>query len=155
VLAGVCSGGYHALRAAVADRRVSGVLAVNVARLVWRKGDAVTLDYEVDGRSTRSLVGAIGKASAWRRVLRGEVHLAALSATVVRRLAKLCARPLRSRETRRLRADMASFCARGGWVRLVVGAEDPARDELEAHFGRDGRAIAALARGSVGVVPGL
>lgn len=65
VLLGLCSGAYWGLHAALADRRVRTVVALNPRALVW---DASS----VGAYEARS-VAALGAAAAWRRIAHGEV----------------------------------------------------------------------------------
>lgn len=79
VLLGLCSGAYWGLHAALADRRVRTVVALNPRALVWDASSA--------GAYEARSVAALGAATAWRRIARGQVparRLAAAAAAVTR-----------------------------------------------------------------------
>ena len=155
VLSGVCSAGYHALRAAIADERYCGVMVMNAAKLVWRVGETLEIVYDEDHRSSRVFLHALLKPAAWGRLLNGEVDVRAVAGTVAKRLLRRWSFRLHDPESRALRGGVTRLTARGVPVRVVVGREDRALDELELHFGRDGQRLARLPGVSVAVTPGL
>jgi hypothetical protein len=56
-LQGICSGGYHALHAAIADRRVGILLLINLAMFTWHKGDLVeNIGLDLSRKYVRKLV---------------------------------------------------------------------------------------------------
>lgn len=141
LLAGVCSGAHHALHAALDSERYAGVLAINVARLIWRRGDTLRLGAAAPpprrlGR--RDLL----RPELWRKLLRGEANPWAIAKTQLDALWRACGP--RDREVRALHAKLARFSARGGRAYMLIGRHDPAHRELEGCFGLDGRRIGAL-----------
>jgi alpha-beta hydrolase superfamily lysophospholipase len=154
VLAGVCSGGHHALQAAMADPRYAGVFGINIARFVWRPGEPLTgAAAEAAVRYVR--LDALRQPDAWKRLLCGDVDVRRVLAGQARGLSQACDPRRKTPQTRALRAGFERLSARGARVRLIVGHQDPARQELETHFGWNGRWLARLRGVSVAIVPGL
>lgn len=154
-LAGVCSGGHHALHAGLDDPRVSGVLAVNTVVLAWRTGTSLAVGDRDQGRSTQAYLQRLGQVETWKRFITGGLDLAAVLATVRRRLKAW--REARSEATpeAEVKARLAAMSARGGRLRMVVGQDDPALDMVAAHFGLGGARLKAMPGMSLRVVPGL
>jgi hypothetical protein len=67
VLAGLCSGAYWSLHAALADRRVLGALMINLHSFYW--SEALLVEQE-----SHAALAAVG-GSGWRRVARREVTI--------------------------------------------------------------------------------
>jgi alpha-beta hydrolase superfamily lysophospholipase len=154
VLAGVCSGGHHALQAAMADPRYAGVFGINIARFVWRPGEPLAgAASEAAPRYVR--LGALRQPDTWKRLLRGDVDVGEVLAGQARGLSQACDLRRKTPQTRALRAGLERLSARGARVRMIVGHQDPARHELETHFGWNGRWLARLRGVSVAIVPGL
>ncbi|MBR7551848.1 hypothetical protein KC220_25235, partial [Mycobacterium tuberculosis] len=58
VLAGTCSGAHHAFHVAVADRRIGGLVLVNILCFVWGRSYAVGLSAWKHARIARADVAA-------------------------------------------------------------------------------------------------
>ena len=141
IAGGVCSCAYHAIRAAVADPRVEAVFAINPSHLTLRP-DPPHNDREVRGWGGPFLRDFLSRAFSpgpWRRLLRGEIHAGAALTDLWRSFIGRWSARLDQTQTRALHADMKALSARGVCVRVIVGSADRALDELETHFGRDGR----------------
>jgi alpha/beta superfamily hydrolase len=154
-LAGICSGGHHALHAALDDPRVNGVLAVNTVVLAWRVGTSLAVGDRDQGRSTQAYLQRLKQVETWKRFLAGGLDVAAVLRTLRRRLkARREARSEAAPEAA-VKARLAAMSARGGRLRMVVGQDDPALDMVVAHFGAGGARLKALPGLSLRVVPGL
>jgi pimeloyl-ACP methyl ester carboxylesterase len=148
-LAGLCSGGYHALRAAVAALPVNRILLVNPQNFFWRQGDSLQglQLYEVvhNPGLYKERVFSIG---AWRRMLTGQVD--------VWRIVKIYAqRPLLALESslrniaRRLRIrlpndlgwELKEVAARGIQTTMVFARGEPGLELLRI---QGGAAVARL-----------
>jgi dienelactone hydrolase len=134
-LVGVCSGAYHALRAAVAGLPLHRVLMVNPQHYFWDPSMAL------DGLQLVEVVRNPGiyrerifSASAWRRVLTGQVN--------IWRIVKIYPHRLRLALQSKLRD-----AARAVGIRLP---RDLGR-ELEAVSGRGIRVVFVFARGEAGL----
>jgi hypothetical protein len=155
IVGGVCSGGYHALHAAMDDPRFAGAFAINTMVLAWRDGTSLSVGESDRGRSTRAYLERIGNAETWRRLLAGQLDFRALGrAAWLRAQGWLNARSSRTPETE-IKAKLTAMTARGGRLWWVVGAEDPALDFVEAHFGVKGRSLTALPGVRLHIEPGL
>ena len=151
---GVCSGGYHALHAALRDPRIEGAFAVNPAKLIWRPGDSLAIGGRDDGHASRVYMGKARSLKTWMRLLRGGVDLKAVGRTLAVRLAaKLAQR--RDPQAAALRAGVARLSARGGRACLLVGLDDGSLDEVETYFGPEGRGFAGQPGLSMLIEPSL
>jgi alpha-beta hydrolase superfamily lysophospholipase len=85
-LCGICSGAYHALRAAAAAMPINRVLMINPLNFYWEHGTAIDAltPAEVLLRS-RQHRQRIFSLEAWKRVLGGQVDMARLSLIYVQR----------------------------------------------------------------------
>ncbi len=72
ILAGMCSGAYHAIHSA--DSALSGVIAVNPP-LYYRAGDPIEDDPYSNEVETRRVTRALRNPAKWRRLLSGRVDL--------------------------------------------------------------------------------
>ncbi|PTS88576.1 MULTISPECIES: alpha/beta fold hydrolase [unclassified Caulobacter] len=155
VVGGVCAGGYHALHAALDDPRIAGVFAINTVILAWRTGTSLAVGDRDEGRSTQAYLQRLGQVSTWTRLLKGGIDVPAILRTLRLRLqARLAARSGATPEAA-VKARIGELSARGGVVRLIVGAEDPSLDMVVSHFGPGGRRFVGLPGLSLQIVPGL
>jgi alpha/beta superfamily hydrolase len=153
IVAGVCAGGYQALRAAVEDARFRRVMTIN-SWLVWRPHDPLELQRPVVAPRRRVNVFALMRPSGWRRLITGEVPAQAALAMFFRRLRQRLSFRQPDAAGRIARAEIARIAARGADIRVVVGRDDESMDGLEVDFGLKGR---WLARQGIRIVtlPGL
>ena len=122
---GVCSGAYHALRAAVAKLPVNQILMVNPQNYFWKKGmriDELQLAEVV--RNPAVYLHRVFSLRAWKRLLTGEVSILKIVNVYVTRsfLAiestfRELARRMRFRLPRDLGSELEEICARG--IRMV------------------------------------
>jgi alpha-beta hydrolase superfamily lysophospholipase len=154
VLAGVGSGGYQALRAAIDDPRFRRLMAIN-ARLVWRPGDRLEAR-RADVRAVRQVnLQALTGRSGWRRLLAGEVDVAAGLAALFSQLRRRARLRPPDAACRRARAEIARIAAGRVQVRILVGAADDSLRRLEADFGPQGRWLARRPGAEVAVIDHL
>ena len=153
-LAGVCAGGHHALLAAIADVGMVKVLAVSPVKLVWREGDSLAVGKRDQGRATAFYVGGLANPETWKRLLTGDIDVAAVLKTLIGRvMGRLAARGDDS--TKAFQDQIAAASARGVQARILVGIDDASLDEVETYFGPKGERMARLSGMSVTVAPGL
>jgi pimeloyl-ACP methyl ester carboxylesterase len=158
VAAGVCSGGYHALHAAVRDRRIAAAYAVNTEILAWREGDALDQPGISDGSKQawlRDLHRHLLSPAQWRRLMTREIDLRNVSKNVIAGLKRRWIARFDDSQTKTLRRAMKQLTEQGGRARILVGEGDCSLDELETHFGRNGKWLKRLPGMSVGTVPGI
>jgi len=157
-VAGVCSGGYHALEIACRNERIAAAYAVNAAILVWRAGDSLTQSATMEGSSQpwlRNIGRHLSSRNQWRRIFNGEIRWRSALTNISSGLLRRWIARLDRKQTRTFRASMRQLSMRGGQARVVVGAFDSSLDELETHFDRDGAWFAKLPGMSVGIIDGL
>ncbi|MFO1395176.1 MAG: alpha/beta hydrolase [Steroidobacteraceae bacterium] len=139
---GICSGGYHALKAAVAGVPLDGMVVINPLTFFWKPG--MSLDYQPfqlendASRYRRSLLNP----ESWKKLLRGRVQIMPFVQVVVRRTASVMR--LRVRNIRRelgLRVDddlgqeLAGLACRGLRLSFVFADTDPGLGLLRQHAG--------------------
>jgi len=85
-LCGICSGAYHALRAAAAALPVTRVLLINPQNFYWEHGTAIDAltPAEIVMRSSQQRQ-RIFSPEAWKRVLTGQVDMTRLALVYVQR----------------------------------------------------------------------
>lgn len=139
-LAGLCSAGYHVLRAAVAGLQVDRILMVNPQNFSWQEGTAIgdvqLVDVVKDDRR-RSLSFATLK-----RLITGKIDLATVSRIylqrariVVESVVRNSARGMRIRLPRDLGWELQDIAARGVRVVFVFAAGDPGIELLKIQGG--------------------
>ena len=148
-LAGVCSGAYHALRAAVAGLPVQRILAVNPECYLQQSGTRPAgLQIGEIVRNPHVYRGKFFSANAWKRLLRGEVDVWRIPVIYLRR-AQLALDGMVHDFARhagiRLREDLAhelhEATARGVRIVFVFARGEPGLELLRVQAGS---AIAAL-----------
>jgi hypothetical protein len=142
-LAGLCSGGYHALRAAVAALPVNRILLVNPQNFFWRQGDSLQdlQLYEVvhNPGLYKERVFSVG---AWRRLLTGQVNLLRIVKIYAQRpvLAlqsslRYVARRLRIHLPNDLGWELEEVAARGIQMTMVFARGEPGLELLRIQGG--------------------
>ena len=152
ILAGVCAGAHHALHAMASGAEVEAVFAVNPIVLTWNPAERIEEKNRDLGRAARAYRDDLFKFNTWSRVFRGQVDIKTVSATIRRRLlARIKAKRSGSGE----QALKVGWAAHPGRLRFLLGTDDPALDNIEAHFGANGRRLTVHPRISLRVEPGL
>lgn len=152
VLAGVCTGGYHAVQAVLAGEGFHRAVAIN-SWLAWRGGSLVypgTRD-----RAGFAQMRALASADAWRRVLRGEGELGRDLDRVRARLRQIWVSTFPDAACRAIRKALARAAQRGVQVKVVCGGGDASLQGLEDEFGVHGRWLARRPGMSVSIRPEL
>ncbi len=153
IVLGMCSGAYHALHGAYQDRRVRGLMLVNLQKFVWQTGQSLSVLQRTTVRTTRFYMNNIASASTMQRLLRGDINVAgitkALAGRAGRRVAAACDpafQVVRRKETPvgRIRRQTRDLLARSVQVLFVLSGNDPGLDELAEYFGSEGRQLRRL-----------
>lgn len=139
---GLCSGAYHAFKAAVAGHPVDGVVVINPLTFFWKEGQSLDYpEFKVAGDAAR-YGRSVRDPAKWRKLLRGEVDLRAVAQTMSRHAASVVVNRARdvSRRLGRpwkddLGAELESLAARGVDLRFVFATGDPGLDLLESQGG--------------------
>lgn len=157
-IVGRCSGGYLALSAALADRRVTGLVLVNLARFRWNPAESVEEALRFVPRSLNDYGSRVVGLDLWRRMLRGEVDLVRAGANMANRIAlRIAPRLVRGRGWSRLHdrvhADLAALRDRNVAVALVYAAGDSSLEEYASHLGGRSRGLARYPNMSLTLIP--
>lgn len=161
---GVCSGAHHAFQLARSDRRVAGLVLVNILCFVWGQSYALQLSAWRHARVAGADLAAASRRSFMARLgaplldhLRPIAKLVlAQSVALPRRLAGL-----RQRATRlagraaygpveRAVRDMAE---RGAWIAFVSAAGDDSLVEIARHLGPAAARVSNLAAVTFELIP--
>jgi alpha-beta hydrolase superfamily lysophospholipase len=148
-LAGLCSGAYHALRAAAAGTPVDRILMVNPQNYFWKQGTSLrALQLAEMVRNPGVYRRQIFSSSAWRRVFTGRVNVWRIPMIYIGRLrlsveSKLrdLARHLHIRLPHDLGSDLVEIVARGIRVVFVFSPGEPGVDLLKIEGGSSVRRL--------------
>ena len=142
-LVGLCSGAYHALRAAAAGIQVQRILMINPQNYFWKKGMSITdLQLVEVVRNPGVYQQQMLSAAAWKRLVRGEVNLFRIAQVYLQRAqmavaysARDWARRLRIRLSDDLCRDLEEIAARGVAIVFVFARGEPGLDLLQLEGG--------------------
>ena len=149
-LAGLCSGAYHALRAAVAGVSVNRILMINPQNYFWRPGETL------DGVQLVEVVRNPGlyrerlfSPAAWKRMLTGNVNILRILKIYLQRpllaaesTLRDIARRLHLRLPNDLGTELEEIVARGVRVVFVFARGEPGIGLLELQAGSSVKRLA-------------
>jgi len=151
VLMGLCSGGYHAFKAAVVEPSVAGVIVINsqTFNYVGEPLDVMRKRWTNVNR-TAYLMQSARRLDKWKKLVTGAVDLRKVAVTLserARHVATAKWKAVASRFTpgspgQNFGAELARLVDRGTELFLVYTSDDPGLDNLRL---RAGRQLAALA----------
>jgi alpha/beta superfamily hydrolase len=148
--AGLCSGAYHAFKAAVARVPVNGIVLINPLTFFWKEGMSLQYpEYRVAADIRRYRTNVLRPAS-WLKLLRGRVNLWESSQVLLRRMLAMLMKPLRAL-ARTLRMPLADdlpselekVVRAGIGLQFVFAANDPGVELLRTQGGATARKLAA------------
>lgn len=144
-LSGLCSGAYHALRAAAAGLDINRILMVNPQNYYWDKGmtlEQVQLAEVVHNPGLYKR--RIFSMSAWQRMIHGQVDIGRIAIIYLQRLQigagallKGIARRLKIRLREDLGWELRAIVARGIQVTFVFASGEPGIALLKLQAGSD------------------
>lgn len=155
VVNGLCAGGWLAYHAALAEPRITGQLLLNVQNLWLNEG------FDRIGASNREYLRKVRAKETWLRLFKGDVKLHVVFSVLSKRVAKALAirvqqifRRARGAETLAdaTRRELSGIGARGTRTALIFTREDAGLDEMEMHFGREGRELQDVAGVSIIII---
>jgi len=160
-VAGLCSGAYHALKAAVAGQPIDTVIAINPLTFFYKPGMPldfaafrVTQDAQRYGKNVRS-------AESWKKLLSGKVDVTRVARVVAERARSIAEH--RAREAlRRLRvplrddlgSELYALGRRGVALRFIFAADDPGRAMLLEQGGSAVPRLTAQGKLTIDVISG-
>lgn len=140
---GLCSGGYHALKAAIAGHDMAGALVINPLTFYWKEGTRMSdlKDYEVSGLAAK-FSSRLFTTTAWKKLLQGKVDVRIVMKVALRRLwnfvyphalalARACRIPLKDDLAR----DLAGPAKKGIRLKFVFAKHAPGFELLEMQGG--------------------
>jgi pimeloyl-ACP methyl ester carboxylesterase len=142
-LVGLCSGAYHALRAAVANLAVSRVVLINPQNYFWKEGMTVN-DMQLGElvRNPRLYRSRLFSIESWKRLVTGNIDVTYIMKVLGNRLflglesaGRELARRLRIRLPNDLGWDLRSVTARGVRVVFVFARDEPGIQLLKIQAG--------------------
>jgi alpha/beta superfamily hydrolase len=145
---GLCSGAHTAYMAGLADRRVAGIIAINLPKFIWHYGDDLRSVVRDSKRTVRSYLRSMRNPAEWRRALSGNADLLGIARVLTKRgiaraahaAASLLPPPPGS-ERAVVRDQLRTLADRGVETLFVFSDEDPGVGEMAKHFGRDARRL--------------
>jgi len=153
VLMGLCSGAYVAYHTAIADPRVSGVVLINPLTFHWTEGDSLEVRMRKSFGSTEQYKRRLFKVETWKRIVKGDVGVAKITAELTRRVGRRTTFEVKSllarisggiAEATDIERGFKRLSARGASSLLVLGSEDGSRDVIEEHLGKDAASMNAV-----------
>ncbi|MHB2211553.1 alpha/beta hydrolase family protein [Methylobacterium sp. CM6257] len=133
-LVGVCTGGYHALRAVLAVDEFRHAIAIN-SWLVWRPG--TPLGFRAVRR--RGILHTPRWADRWarriKRLLQGEIDFRSRASEILVRTKRVWRSFFEDAASRSVRLDLERASKRGKTFDLLVWDQDQVADDMRADFG--------------------
>jgi pimeloyl-ACP methyl ester carboxylesterase len=151
---GACSGAFSALHAVQRAEGLVGLTLINLLRFHWQPGESLdVVTAQNNFRPTQAYGRRVFHLDTWKRMLRGDIALAPIAATLARRGLGALKRPVvrmlarcglaHSREIEAL-GWFRALDAQQVRVLMIHSPEDPGLVELAAYFGPEGHRLAAL-----------
>jgi alpha-beta hydrolase superfamily lysophospholipase len=142
-LAGLCSGAYHALRAAVAGLSVNRILMVNPQNYFWKRGETLQgLQLVEVVRNPGVYRERVFSLAAWKRVVTGQVNILRIVKIYMQRpllaaesTLRDIARRLHIRLPNDLGTELEEVVARGVRVVFVFASDEPGIGLLKLQAG--------------------
>ena len=159
---GLCSGAYHALKAAVAGQEIASSLMINPLTFFWKQGMELSdvKDYEVNAL-TAKYRRKLTTGEPWRKLLRGELDWRVIRQAVRRRLwgfvhphLLALARALRLPIRNDLARELRQAAEHGIRLRFVFAADAPGFELLQQQSGRAMAPLLAARQASIDFVSG-
>lgn len=145
---GMCSGAFHALRAAFEDRRIAGLILVNLQKFVWREGNSLSVVQRITPRTTRFYMRNLFRQHALQRLFSGKVSIGGIAGALAKRVVRkivVAGDPalalVQRHETRvgRVRRQVRDLQQRNVPILFVLSGNDPGLVEIGVYFGGQGR----------------
>ena len=129
---GICSGAYHALKAAVRGVPLRSAIVINPLTFFWKDGMTLAQpEFQITSEANRYKSTAL-QLSAWLKILKGQVNLFAVAqilgrrvSTVVAHQVREAARWLRIPIKDDLASDLRMVVKNGSRVQFVFSGSDP------------------------------
>jgi pimeloyl-ACP methyl ester carboxylesterase len=153
-LVGVCSGAYHALRAAAAKLPVNQIFMINPQNYFWKEGmriDELQLAEVV--RNPTTYLNRLFSPHAWQRLFSGDVSLVKIihvylhrSFLAIESTVREVARRLRVKLPQDLGSELEEIGSRGVRVAFVFARDEPGIELLKLQGGSSVQRLGDLCR---------
>jgi pimeloyl-ACP methyl ester carboxylesterase len=152
---GLCSGAYHALRAAWRISNVEGVCAINPSKIVWNHGDTLTYSGGRYRAPMKVYAAAMFNVRSWKMAHQRGINVIDLALVLTGRLkSRILGWAARQSEQSPL-TQTERFLRRGGQALFVMGQADGSVEEMETYFGPRADKLAPWNAVSVRINPEL
>jgi dienelactone hydrolase len=146
VVLGMCSGAYHAFQAALDDKRINGLMLVNMQKFVWHGHESLSVVQRTTFRTTGYYLRNVTNIDVWRRLLQGKVNVAGIAGALANRAARHIAAAADpaiaalAGETAvgMVRRQLIELSERSVQMLYVLSGNDPGLDEISEYFGLRG-----------------
>jgi len=164
ITVGICSGAYLGLHAAVADPRISGVMAINLEQFGFAPGTTLLEVGNANPGSTRAHLRSLFKVKKWQEVLRGQTPLAPVLRSLARHafermggyIARLTDGMIGASKAHTVARHMLNrLDQRGMRLRLLYSPLDIGLDEIKSVFGSSRKRLGKLRHASVSVLDNM
>jgi predicted alpha/beta hydrolase len=146
--AGICSGAYHSLKAAVAGHQIQGIVVINPLTFYWKPGMSLAASAHQDIGRIMRMRGASLSATRLRRVLASPAGVMEMVRMLARHLlrrarstAREAARTLGVRLRDDLAMDLRTVAAHGTRMHFVFSSTEPGHTLLREQAGREVRRL--------------
>lgn len=159
---GLCSGGYHALKAAMAGQYMASALMINPLTFNWKEGSDMSelKDYEVSGLAVK-FRRQLFTATPWKKLLRRKVNLRIVAKVAWLRLWSFVyphmlelARALHIPFKHDLARELAGVAKREIRLKFVFAQDAPGFELLEREGGRAVHRMVRRHQATLDFVPG-
>jgi alpha-beta hydrolase superfamily lysophospholipase len=160
---GLCSGAYHAFKAAVGGAPLQAVVMINPLTFFWKEGmslDAPLTDQEVISEAHRYR-GTAFRLHSWRKLMRGEVDVGKVAQIMSRRTSAWLSRHWRDLArnlgvplTDDLGHELESVAERGTAMLFVFATNDPGLQLLRTQGGSRVRKLRARGQLAIQLING-
>ena len=158
---GLCSGAYHAFKAATTGLPLSGIVAINPLTFQWREGMSLKYpEHRVAADIMRYRMKILSPAS-WLKLLRGRVDLWESTQVLLRRTLALVAAPVRNlaramgvKLADDLPTQLQTITKAGIDLDFVFAQGDPGIEMLRAQGGATARKLRAAGKIHVATIDG-
>jgi alpha-beta hydrolase superfamily lysophospholipase len=140
--AGLCSGAYHAFKAASAGMPLNGIVVINPLTFFWRDGMSLKFPEHRVAADIMRYRASIFRPASWFKLLSGRVNLWESAQVLLRRARSLVIAPLRSAArtlgtpfSNDLPSELQAIVRNGIDLRFVFAQDDPGVELLRDQGG--------------------
>jgi pimeloyl-ACP methyl ester carboxylesterase len=153
IVIGHCAGAYLGFHSAVSDKRIAGLVMLNLQRFFWGPNYSLAVAMSKGHRATGWYMDMLWNPTIWRRLLRREINVSSILATLTLRMLNRARANLagllgllrgQESENHKVMRWFREMSRRGTRVLLVYSPQDPGLDELHLRTGPNARKLTRL-----------